>query len=204
MGQYQHDVDQSQLKKSLDSVVMSCVNSVGVNLNTASQHLLTYVSGLGPTLAKNIVEYRRENGAFSSRAQLKKVPRLGPSAYEQCAGFLRIPGARNPLDNSAVHPERYSLVETMAKDQGVTVKQLIEDKALQKKIEIRKYVSGEVGMPTLTDIMADVTFSDFGVGQRHCAAHRIFTGNHFCLTAAANTRTAGSDNRNVIAFQRLQ
>ena len=156
VGQYQHDVDQSQLKKSLDSVVMSCVNSVGVNLNTASQHLLTYVSGLGPTLAKNIVEYRRENGAFSSRSQLKKVPRLGPSAYEQCAGFLRIPGARNPLDNSAVHPERYSLVETMAKDQGVTVKQLVEDKALQKKIDIRKYVNGEVGMPTLTDIMAEL------------------------------------------------
>lgn len=156
VGQYQHDVDQSQLKKSLDSIVMSCVNSVGVNLNTASQHLLTYVSGLGPTLAKNIVEYRRENGAFSSRSQLKKVPRLGPSAYEQCAGFLRIPGARNPLDNSAVHPERYSLVETMAKDQGVTVKQLVEDKALQKKIDIRKYVSGEVGMPTLTDIMAEL------------------------------------------------
>lgn len=156
VGQYQHDVDQSQLKKSLDSVVMSCVNSVGVNLNTASQHLLTYVSGLGPTLAKNIVEYRRENGAFSSRSQLKKVPRLGPSAYEQCAGFLRIPGARNPLDNSAVHPERYSLVETMAKDQGVTVKQLVEDKALQKKIDIRKYVSDEVGMPTLTDIMAEL------------------------------------------------
>ena len=156
VGQYQHDVDQSQLKKSLDSVVMSCVNSVGVNLNTASQHLLTYVSGLGPTLAKNIVEYRRENGAFSSRSQLKKVPRLGPSAYEQCVGFLRIPGARNPLDNSAVHPERYSLVETMAKDQGVTVKQLVEDKALQKKIDIRKYVSGEVGMPTLTDIMAEL------------------------------------------------
>lgn len=156
VGQYQHDVDQSQLKKSLDAVVMSCVNSVGVNLNTASQHLLTYVSGLGPTLAKNIVEYRRENGAFSSRSQLKKVPRLGPSAYEQCAGFLRIPGARNPLDNSAVHPERYSLVETMAKDQGVTVKQLVEDKALQKKIDIRKYVSGEVGMPTLTDIMAEL------------------------------------------------
>ena len=156
VGQYQHDVDQNLLKKSLDTVVMSCVNSVGVNLNTASQHLLTYVSGLGPTLAKNIVEYRRENGAFASRAQLKKVPRLGPSAYEQCAGFLRIPGARNPLDNSAVHPERYALVETMAKDQGVTVKQLVEDKALQKKIDIRRYVSGEVGVPTLTDIMAEL------------------------------------------------
>ena len=156
VGQYQHDVDQTQLKKSLDTVVMSCVNSVGVNLNTASQHLLTYVSGLGPTLAKNIVEYRRENGAFASRAQLKKVPRLGPSAFEQCAGFLRIPGATNPLDNSAVHPERYALVEQMAKDQGVTVKQLVEDKALQKKIDIRKYVSAEVGMPTLTDIMAEL------------------------------------------------
>ena len=156
VGQYQHDVDQSQLKKSLDTVVMSCVNSVGVNLNTASQHLLTYVSGLGPTLAKNIVEYRKENGAFASRAQLKKVPRLGPAAFEQCAGFLRIPGAKNPLDNSAVHPERYALVEKMAKDQGVTVKQLVEDKALQKKIDIKKYVTAEVGMPTLTDIMAEL------------------------------------------------
>ena len=152
VGQYQHDVDQTQLKKSLDTVVMSCVNSVGVNLNTASQHLLTYVSGLGPTLAKNIVEY----GAFASRAQLKKVPRLGPSAFEQCAGFLRIPGAKNPLDNSAVHPERYALVETMAKDQGVTVKQLVEDKALQKKIDVKKYVTAEVGMPTLTDIMTEL------------------------------------------------
>ena len=156
VGQYQHDVDQTQLKKSLDTVVMSCVNSVGVNLNTASQHLLTYVSGLGPTLAKNIVEYRRENGAFASRAQLKKVPRLGPAAFEQCAGFLRIPGAKNPLDNSAVHPERYALVEQMAKDQGVTVKQLVEDKALQKKVDTKKYVSREVGMPTLTDIMAEL------------------------------------------------
>ena len=156
VGQYQHDVDQTQLKKSLDTVVMSCVNSVGVNLNTASQHLLTYVSGLGPTLAKNIVEYRKENGAFASRAQLKKVPRLGPSAFEQCAGFLRIPGAKNPLDNSAVHPERYALVEQMAKDQGVTVKQLVEDKDLQKKIDIKKYVTAEVGMPTLMDIMAEL------------------------------------------------
>ena len=156
VGQYQHDVDQTQLKKSLDTVVMSCVNSVGVNLNTASQHLLTYVSGLGPTLAKNIVEYRKENGAFASRAQLKKVPRLGPSAFEQCAGFLRIPGAKNPLDGTAVHPERYALVEQMAKDQGVTVKQLVENKALQKKIDIKKYVTKEVGMPTLTDIMAEL------------------------------------------------
>ena len=156
VGQYQHDVDQAKLKKGLDSVVMSCVNSVGINLNTASQHLLTYVSGLGPTLAKNIVDYRRENGAFTSRAQLKKVPRLGPSAYEQCAGFLRIPGAKNPLDNSAVHPERYALVETMAKDNGVSVKQLVDDKALQKKIDIKKYVTADVGIPTLTDIMAEL------------------------------------------------
>ncbi len=156
VGQYQHDVDQAKLKKGLDSVVMSCVNSVGINLNTASQHLLTYVSGLGPTLAKNIVDYRRENGAFTSRAQLKKVPRLGPSAYEQCAGFLRIPGARNPLDNSAVHPERYALVETMAKDNGVSVKQLVDDKALQKQIDIKKYVTADVGIPTLTDIMAEL------------------------------------------------
>ena len=156
VGQYQHDVDQTKLKKGLDTVVMSCVNSVGVNLNTASQHLLTYVSGLGPTLARNIVEYRRENGAFTSRAQLKKVARLGPAAYEQCAGFLRIPEAKNPLDNSAVHPERYALVEMMAKDQGVTVRELVADKALQKKIDIRRYVTAEVGMPTLTDIMAEL------------------------------------------------
>lgn len=156
VGQYQSDVDQGKLKKSLDMVVMSCVNSVGVNLNTASQHLLAYVSGLGPSLAKNIVEYRRENGAFTSRAQLRKVPRLGPSAYEQCAGFLRIPHAKNPLDNSAVHPERYALVEKMAKDQGVSVERLIEDKALQKEIDVRRYVCDEVGMPTLTDIMAEL------------------------------------------------
>lgn len=156
VGQYQHDVDQMLLKKSLDNVVMSCVNSVGVNLNTASQQLLTYVSGLGPTLAKNIVEYRRENGAFSSRSQLKKVPRLGPSAFEQCAGFLRIPEAKNPLDNSAVHPERYALVEMMAKDQGVTVKQLVEDKSVQKRIDIKRYVTSDVGIPTLSDIMKEL------------------------------------------------
>lgn len=156
VGQYQHDVDQTMLKNSLDTVVMSCVNSVGVNLNTASQHLLTYISGLGPALAKNIVEYRRTNGAFTSRAQLKKVPRLGPAAYEQCAGFLRIPGAKNPLDNTAVHPERYALVETMAKDNGVTVRQLIEDKSLQRHIDLRAYVSGDVGMPTLKDIMTEL------------------------------------------------
>ena len=156
VGQYQHDVDQSKLKHSLDLTVESCVNSVGVNLNTASQHLLTYVSGLGPTLAKNIVEYRREHGAFTSRAQLKKVPRLGPSAYEQCAGFLRIPGAKNPLDNSAVHPESYPIVAQMAKDCQCTVDELIADKQKRQAIDIRRYVTGDVGMPTLTDIMSEL------------------------------------------------
>jgi len=156
VGQYQHDVDQGKLKKSLDQTVESCVNSVGVNLNTASIHLLTYVSGLGPALAKNIVDYRRENGAFISRAQLKKVPRLGPSAFEQCAGFLRISGAKNPLDNSAVHPERYALVEQMAKDQGCTVADLIADKDLRARVDINRYVSCEVGLPTLTDIMKEL------------------------------------------------
>ena len=156
VGQYQHDVDQSQLKHSLDQTVESCVNQVGVNLNTASQHLLTYVSGLGPTLAKNIVEYRRENGAFSSRAQLKKVPRLGPAAYQQCAGFLRIPGARNPLDNSAVHPESYAVVEQMAKDQGCTVADLIDDKTRREAININRYVSETTGLPTLTDILKEL------------------------------------------------
>ena len=141
VGQYQHDVDQTKLKHSLDQTVESCVNSVGVNLNTASQHLLMYVSGLGPTLAKNIVDYRRENGAFTSRAQLKKVPRLGPSAFQQCAGFLRIPGAKNPLDNSAVHPESYTIVEQMAKDQGCTVADLINNKEKREAINIKQYVT---------------------------------------------------------------
>lgn len=156
VGQYQHDVDQSKLKKSLDMTVESCVNLVGVNLNTASQHLLTYVSGLGPALAKNIVEYRRDNGAFSSRAQLKKVPRLGDNAFQQCAGFLRIPNAKNPLDNSAVHPESYHIVEQMAKDCGCTVAELIKDKPKQKEIDLKKYVTKEIGMPTLTDIMKEL------------------------------------------------
>ena len=156
VGQYQHDVDQGKLKKSLDQTVESCVNSVGVDLNTASIHLLTYVSGLGPALAKNIVDYRRENGAFTSRAQLKKVPRLGASAFEQCAGFLRISGAKNPLDNSAVHPERYALVEQMAKDQGCKVADLIADKDLRARVDIKRYVSAEVGLPTLTDIMKEL------------------------------------------------
>ena len=156
VGQYQHDVDQTQLKHSLDQTVESCVNMVGVNLNTASQHLLTYISGLGPTLAQNIVNYRKENGAFSSRAQLKKVPRLGPSAYQQCAGFLRIPDAKNPLDNSAVHPESYAVVEQMAKDCHCTVSDLINKKELREKIDIHHYVTEEVGLPTLTDIMQEL------------------------------------------------
>ena len=156
VGQYQHDVDQTMLKHSLDQTVESCVNLVGVNLNTASQHLLTYVSGLGPVLAQNIVNYRKENGAFTSRAQLKKVPRLGPAAYQQCAGFLRIPNARNPLDNSAVHPESYHVVEQMAKDQGCSVSDLINNKGTREQIDIKRYVTDEVGLPTLTDIMKEL------------------------------------------------
>lgn len=156
VGQYQHDVDQAQLKKSLDRTVESCVNQVGVNLNTASVHLLTYVSGLGKSLAQNIVDYRRENGAFTSRSQLKKVKRLGPTAYQQCAGFLRIPGAKNPLDNSAVHPESYGIVEQMAKDQGCTVAELVKDKERQKRINVKRYVTSEVGLPTLTDILQEL------------------------------------------------
>lgn len=156
VGQYQHDVDQTKLKKSLDLTVESCVNSVGVNLNTASKHLLTYVSGLGPTLAQNIIDYRTANGAFSSRSQLLKVPRLGPSAFEQSAGFLRIPDAKNPLDNTAVHPESYKIVEKMAKDCGCSVAELIKDKDKRKSIRLYRYVSEKVGMPTLTDIMAEL------------------------------------------------
>jgi uncharacterized protein len=156
VGQYQHDVDQTKLKNSLDQTVESCVNNVGVNLNTASQHLLMYVSGLGPTLAKNIVDYRKENGAFTSRTQLKKVPRLGPAAFQQCAGFLRIPGAKNPLDNSAVHPESYDIVEQMAKDQNCTVSDLINNKDKREAIDIKHYVTAEVGIPTLTDILKEL------------------------------------------------
>jgi len=156
VGQYQHDVDQTALKKSLDMTVESCVNSVGVNLNTASRHLLTYVSGLGPTLAQNIVDYRTENGAFTSRKELMKVPRMGAKAFEQCAGFLRIPGAKNPLDNSAVHPESYAVVEHIAKDMKCSVEDLIRNKEIRDKIDIRKYVSDKVGLPTLTDIMAEL------------------------------------------------
>ena len=156
VGQYQHDVNQTKLKQSLDRTVESCVNQVGVNLNTASKHLLTYVSGLGPSLAQNIVDYRHEHGAFASRSELKKVPRLGSVAYEQCAGFLRIPNARNPLDNSALHPERYALVEVMAKEQRCTVSDLIGNHELLKRIPLQQFVTSEVGLPTLHDILKEL------------------------------------------------
>ena len=153
VGQYQHDVDQTKLKKALDQTVENCVNLVGVNLNTASSHLLTYISGLGPQLAQNIVNYRAENGAFNSRKELMKVPRMGAKAFEQCAGFLRIPGAKNPLDNTAVHPESY---QQMAKDLKCTVNELIADKELRRKINISNYVTPVVGLPTLQDIMQEL------------------------------------------------
>lgn len=156
VGQYQHDVDQKMLKHQLDQTVESCVNMVGVNLNTASSHLLTYVSGLGPSLAQNIIKYRTAHGPFKSRAELMKVPRLGPAAYQQCAGFLRIPNADNPLDNTAVHPESYGIVEQMAADMHCSVSQLTADSELRNHIELRRYASGEVGLPTLTDIMKEL------------------------------------------------
>lgn len=156
VGQYQHDVDQNKLKKTLDQTVESCVNLVGVNLNTASRHLLTYVSGLGAALAQNIVDYRAENGAFESRRQLLKVPRMGEKSFEQSAGFLRIPDAANPLDSTAVHPESYAVVERIAKDMKCSVKELIQDKDLKKHIQLEKYISDSVGLPTLTDIMEEL------------------------------------------------
>jgi len=156
VGQYQHDVDQSDLKQSLDDTVISCVNSVGVEVNRASVELLTYVSGLGPQLAKNIVVYREQNGPFSSRSLLKKVPRLGPKAYEQAAGFLRIRDGENPLDGSAVHPESYHIVSTMAEDMGCTVTALMKDSQLREKTDIRKYVTDKIGFPTLKDILKEL------------------------------------------------
>ena len=156
VGQYQHDVDQAKLKKALDQTVENCVNLVGVNLNTASSHLLTYISGLGPQLAQNIVNYRAENGAFSSRKELMKVPRMGAKAFEQCAGFLRIPGAKNPLDRTAVHPESYHIVEQMAKDLKCTIDELIADKELRRKIRISDYITPTVGLPTLQDILQEL------------------------------------------------
>lgn len=156
VGQYQYDVDQSLLKEKLDEVVESCVNSVGVNLNTASRHLLSYVSGIGPALAKSIVEYRAENGAFKGREELKRVKRLGGKAFEQAAGFLRIPDAANPLDNSSVHPERYALVEQMASDAGIALKELVGNKEMVERINLSAYLSDDVGMPTLNDIAAEL------------------------------------------------
>ena len=156
VGQYQHDVDQKKLMDSLNQTVESCVNLVGVNLNTASKHLLTYVSGLGPTLAQNIIDYRKEKGMFKSRSELKKVKKLGPKAFEQCAGFLRIADAKNPLDNSAVHPESYTIVGRMADDLGKMIKDLIGNQALIKKINLRNYVTEKIGIPTLTDIVAEL------------------------------------------------
>lgn len=156
VGQYQKDVNQTALKKSLDQTVENCVNRVGVNLNTASKFLLTYISGLGPVLAQNIIEYRKQNGAFRTRRELLKVPRMGAKAFEQCAGFLRVQGGTEPLDNSAVHPERYALVQQMAKDCGCTVEDLLNDNENRKQIDINKYVSDTVGIPTLQDIMAEL------------------------------------------------
>jgi uncharacterized protein len=157
VGQYQHDVDQVALKNSLDDTVMSCVNGVGVELNTASKQLLTYVSGLGPILAQNIVAYRTENGPFKSRSEIKKVPRLGDKAYEQAAGFLRIRNAKNPLDTSAVHPERYELVEKMAKDIGAKLSDMMHSEELRSKLILKNYVSETVGLPTLQDIMEELS-----------------------------------------------
>lgn len=156
VGQYQHDVNQSKLKESLDTTVESCVNSVGINLNTASKHLLTYVSGLGPTLAKNIIEYRSEHGQFSKRSELKKVTRMGAKAFEQCAGFLRVHNSKNPLDNTAVHPESYPIVEQMAKDLNTNITKLIEDSNLRKQINLRSYITETIGLPTLNDIMDEL------------------------------------------------
>jgi uncharacterized protein len=156
VGQYQHDVDQNKLKNNLDETVMSCVNEVGVKVNLASQQLLTYVSGLGPNLAKNVITYRNENGPFHSRAELKKVPRLGPKAFELAAGFLRIDDAKNPLDASAVHPESYHIVDRMAKDAGCTVTDLMKRDDLRRTISLEKYTEEGLGMPTLRDILSEL------------------------------------------------
>jgi uncharacterized protein len=156
VGQYQHDVDQKKLQNKLNAVVESCVNSVGIDLNTASEYLLTYVSGLGPSLAHNIIEYRKQNGAFKSRKELSKVPRLGDKAFEQAAGFLRIRQGKNPLDNTAVHPEAYSIVEKMATDLNCKIEDLIKSKELRTQINLSKYVTGNIGLPTLNDIVKEL------------------------------------------------
>ena len=156
VGQYQHDVDQTMLRQALDQTVETCVNSVGVEVNNASKQLLTYVAGVGPKLAQNIIDYRTENGGFKSRKELLKVAKMGAKTYEQCAGFIRVAASENPLDRSAVHPERYALVERMAKDLGMKVEDLINNAELRKQIDINKYVSAEVGLPTLQDIMSEL------------------------------------------------
>ena len=156
VGQYQHDVDQALLKGSLDDVVTSCVNAVGVEVNTASRELLSYVSGLGPKLASNIVAYRNENGPFKSRKDLKEVPLMGPKAFEQSAGFLRVADSENPLDRSAVHPESYHIVDAMARDLGSTVVELMKEEKLRQRIALDRYITGEVGLPTLNDILEEL------------------------------------------------
>ena len=173
VGQYQHDVDQTKLKTSLDTVVESCVNSIGVNINTASVSLLSYVSGIGPKLAENIVNYRDENGAFTSRNDIKKVPRLGNKAYEQGAGFLRIKNAKNPLDDSAVHPESYAIITKMAKDEKCSISDLIGNKELLQKIELQKYCTETIGLPTLKDITSELEKP--GLDPREKA--KVFTFN---------------------------
>jgi len=173
VGQYQHDVDQTQLKLALDRVVESCVNAVGVNINTASKSLLSYVSGIGEKLAENIIEYRTQNGAFTTRNEIKKVKRLGEKAFVQSAGFLRIKNAKNPLDDSSVHPERYVLVEKMAKDEGKTVAELIGNKSLLEKINLEKYISAEVGLPTLKDIVAELKKPGLDIREKA----KVFTFN---------------------------
>ena len=172
IGQYQHDVDQTLLKEKLDNTVESCVNAVGVNLNTASPYLLRYVAGIGPQLAANIVAYRSENGGFSSRSELKKVPRLGAKAFEQCAGFLRVKGAANPLDDSAVHPESYFVVDRMAADLGVSVRELVGNAELCSRIHAEKYVEGEVGLPTVNDILKELAKP--GLDPREAASDFAF------------------------------
>jgi uncharacterized protein len=156
VGQYQHDVNQNQLKESLNQVVLNCVNKVGVHVNTASKSLLTYVSGIGPQLAQNIIEYRNEKGGFKSRNELKKVARLGDKAFEQCAGFLRIPESKHSLDNTAVHPEAYGIVESMAKDLNCKIEDLIKNESLRKSIQINKYISTEFGLPSIKDIIEEL------------------------------------------------
>lgn len=180
VGQYQHDVDQTKLKKSLDTVVESCVNTVGVNINTASESLLSYVSGIGPKLAENIVSYRNENGSFSTRAEIKKVARLGGKAFEQSAGFLRIKSAKNPLDDSAVHPESYALIARMAKDLKTNVAELIGNKPLLNKIDLQKYISSTIGLPTLQDILSELEKP--GLDPR--AKAKVFTFNQNLKTIA--------------------